>query len=220
MRDPENIRKVEELAVDLMGFIFWSKSSRYVSDKPSYLPTRQKRVGVFVDASIEEVAEKTKEYALDLIQLHGHETPDYIQALCATFSTDGGSATPHIIKAFNIATTDDLEATKPYNGIVKYFLFDTKAQLVGGNGTKFDWSVLTSYHGETPFLLSGGIGPDDAEDIRMFHHPQCIGIDLNSRFESAPALKDTDALRIFLSHLSHNPFTPLNPSKPINPIKL
>ena len=79
MRDPENIREAEKLAIDLMGFIFWSKSSRYVSDKPSYLPTRQKRVGVFVDASIEEVAEKTKEYALDLIQLHGKETPDYIQ---------------------------------------------------------------------------------------------------------------------------------------------
>lgn len=220
MRDPENIRAVEALGVDLMGFIFWPKSKRYVSERPDYLPTKVKRVGVFVDESIEKVRHIAGDYALDFIQLHGHETPDYIQALCATFSTDGGSATPHIIKAFNIATTDDLEATKPYNGIVKYFLFDTKAQLVGGNGTKFDWSVLTSYHGETPFLLSGGIGPDDAEDIRMFHHPQCIGIDLNSRFESAPALKDTDALRIFLSHLSHNPFTPLNPSKPINPIKL
>ena len=106
-----------------------------------------------------------------------------------------------IIKAFNIATAEDLAQTKPYEGIVDYFLFDTKAQLPGGSGEQFDWSVLSHYEGTTPFLLSGGIGPDDAERIKSFHHPRCIGIDLNSRFEIAPGLKDVYQLKDFISNL-------------------
>ena len=195
MRETENIREVEALGVDLMGFIFWPKSKRYVSECPNYLPTRCKRVGVFVDADIQEVKQKVEEYGLDIIQLHGHESPEQISHLL--------SLTSHlsIIKAFNIATTDDLEATKPYEGIVDYFLFDTKAKMVGGNGTKFDWRVLDDYVGKTPFLLSGGIGPDDADSIKAFHHPQCIGIDLNSRFESLPALKDIKQLKAFIKKI-------------------
>lgn len=200
MRDPENIREAEKLAIDLMGFIFWHKSSRNVSEMPSYLPTRQKRVGVFVDASIEEVAEKTKEYALDLIQLHGKETPDYIQRLRPLCSLCGDHATA-IIKALNIADTEDLAQTAQYEGIVDYFLFDTKSKLVGGNGTQFDWSVLQAYQGDTPFILSGGIGPDDAEKVKNFQHPMCVGIDLNSRFETAPALKDIQLLNHFIGRL-------------------
>ncbi len=200
MRDPENIRKVEELAVDLMGFIFWHKSSRNVSEMPSYLPTRQKRVGVFVDADIKEVTEKAKEYALDLIQLHGKETPDYIQRLRSLCPQRGDRATA-IIKALNIADTEDLAQTAQYEGIVDYFLFDTKSKLVGGNGTQFDWSVLQAYQGDTPFILSGGIGPDDAEKVKNFQHPMCAGIDLNSRFETAPALKDIQLLNHFIGRL-------------------
>lgn len=200
MRDPENIREAEKLAIDLMGFIFWHKSSRNVSEMPSYLPTRQKRVGVFVDASIEEVAEKTKEYALDLIQLHGKETPDYIQRLRSLCPQRGDRATA-IIKALNIADTEDLAQTAQYEGIVDYFLFDTKSKLVGGNGTQFDWSVLQAYQGDTPFILSGGIGPDDAEKVKNFQHPMCAGIDLNSRFETAPALKDIQLLNHFIGRL-------------------
>ena len=200
MRDPENIREAEKLAIDLMGFIFWHKSSRNVSEMPSYLPTRQKRVGVFVDASIEEVAEKTKEYALDLIQLHGKETPDYIQRLRSLCPQRGDRATA-IIKALNIADAEDLAQTAQYEGIVDYFLFDTKSKLVGGNGTQFDWSVLQAYQGDTPFILSGGIGPDDAEKVKNFQHPMCAGIDLNSRFETAPALKDIQLLNHFIGRL-------------------
>lgn len=200
MRDPENIREAEKLAIDLMGFIFWTKSSRYVSDKPSYLPTRQKRVGVFVDADIKEVTEKAKEYALDLIQLHGKETPDYIQHLRSLCSLCGDHAIA-IIKALNIADAGDLAQTAQYEGIVDYFLFDTKSKLVGGNGTQFDWSVLQAYQGDTPFILSGGIGPDDAEKVKNFQHPMCAGIDLNSRFETAPALKDIQLLNHFIGRL-------------------
>ena len=188
MRDAENIRGVEALGIDLMGFIFWPKSSRYVSTLPSYLPEKTKRVGVFVDEKIEVVKKIAQEYALHYIQLHGNETPDY----CALLKGH------KLIKAFNIATADDFVKTKPYETLVDYFLFDTKGKSVGGNGTKFDWSVLADYHGTTPFILSGGIGPDDAADIRHFRHPQLAGIDLNSRFEIRPALKDIAKLKAFL----------------------
>ena len=192
MRDADNIRAVSELGIDWMGFIFWAPSSRYVSEKPSFLPTRQKRVGVFVDARIEEVKSKADEYALDLIQLHGNESPAFCERLKA-------NSRQQLIKAFNIATQEDLEQTSPYEGLVDYFLFDTKAKMVGGNGTQFDWSVLSAYQGNTPFLLSGGIGPDDAEKVRNFHHPQLAGIDLNSRFELSPALKDIEKLKQFIT---------------------
>lgn len=192
MRDADNIRAVSELGIDWMGFIFWAPSSRYVSEKPSFLPTHQKRVGVFVDARIEEVKSKADEYALDMIQLHGCESP----ALCEWLKANSRQ---QLIKAFNIATREDLEQTIPYEGLVDYFLFDTKAKMVGGNGTQFDWSVLSAYQGNTPFLLSGGIGPNDAEKVRNFHHPQLAGIDLNSRFELSPALKDIEKLKQFIT---------------------
>ena len=191
MRDAENIHEVEALGIDLIGFIFWPKSSRYVSERPAYLPTNCKRVGVFVDENIEVVKKIAQDYALDYIQLHGNETPDY----CALLKGH------KLIKAFNIATAEDFEQTKPYEGLVNYFLFDTKGKSVGGNGTKFDWSVLDDYHGTTPFILCGGIGPDDAARIRSFHHPQLAGIDLNSKFEDAPALKNIQKLKTFLEQL-------------------
>jgi phosphoribosylanthranilate isomerase len=198
MREADNIRQVEALGIDMMGFIFWPKSSRYVKDRPAYLPTQCKRVGVFVDASIGDMMTIAETYQLDFIQLHGHETPSLITQL-----------RPHldkkvkIIKALNIATEADLNAAQCYEDTVDYLLFDTKGKSVGGNGEKFDWTVLTNYGGKTPFLLSGGIGPDDAERVGSFYHPKCIGIDLNSRFEQSPALKDVDGLAHFLTHLSH-----------------
>ena len=196
MREAKNIREVEASGVDWMGFIFWPKSSRYVSEVPSYLPTKCKRVGVFVDASIGDVMSQTEAFGLDLIQLHGQESPSYITQLRPHLP-----AQIQIIKALNIATTSDLEAAKRYEGVVDYLLFDTKGKCVGGNGEKFDWSVLDDYAGSTLFLLSGGIGPDDAERVKAFHHPKCIGIDLNSKFELSPALKDATKLQSFLSSL-------------------
>lgn len=195
MREANNIREVEQLGIDLMGFIFWPKSSRYVSMRPSYLPEHSKRVGVFVNEEAEQVKRIAKEFQLDFIQLHGNESPAYIRQLALPTPTK-------IIKAFNIATPDDLVQTESYSNIVDYFLFDTKGKSVGGNGEKFDWTVLDFYTGSTPFLLSGGIGPDDAERVRNFHHDKCIGIDLNSRFETAPALKNINDLETFIKELS------------------
>ena len=191
MRDADNIREVEMLGIDMMGFIFWPKSSRCVSQRPDYLPKHVKRVGVFVDEDPEQVKQLAADYGLDYIQLHGQESPAYIFQL-------GGL---HIIKAFNIATVEDLQQTQPYEGLVDYFLFDTKGKSVGGNGEKFNWDVLDAYQGSTHFLLSGGIGPDDAANVKAFHHPKCIGIDLNSRFEVTPGLKDINKLKCFLEQL-------------------
>ncbi len=193
MRDAENIREVEALGIDLMGFIFWPKSSRYVSERPAYMPQTAKRVGVFVNEDIKQVKRIAEEYSLDVIQLHGSESPDYIRQLGSVCGD-----TIATVKAFNIATAADLDATKSYEGIVDYFLFDTKTPIPGGSGVQFDWSLLADYVGQTPFLLSGGIGPDDAERVCAFSHPKCIGIDLNSRFEISPGLKDVEKLKKFL----------------------
>ena len=198
MRDDKNIRQVEALGVDVMGFIFWPKSSRYVSQRPDYLPTQCKRVGVFVDEDPEQVKRLADDYGLDYIQLHGQESPAYISQLGELY----------IIKAFNIATAEDLLQTRPYEGLVDCFLFDAKGKSVGGNGEKFNWTVLADYVGKTPFLLSGGIGPDDAAQVNAFVRGnlqsarQCIGIDLNSRFELSPGLKDINKLKVFLKQLN------------------
>lgn len=193
MRDAQNIRDVESLGVDWIGMIFWPKSKRYVAEVPSYLPEHLKKVGVFVDSTLDDILQHISDYQLDIIQLHGQESPDFAKAL-----------KPHtIIKAFNIEKADDLLQTEKYKGIADYFLFDTKGKMVGGNGQKFDWSVLTAYQGKTPFLLSGGIGPEDAESVRSFHHPRCIGIDLNSRFESEPGFKDINQLKTFINKLRY-----------------
>lgn len=192
MREPENIRAVEALGIDLMGFIFWPPSSRYVGEKPSYLPRNCRRVGVFVDAALPDILAAVEDFRLDGVQLHGHETPEAIAALKAHIPG------VRIVKSLAVAGPEDLEQAEAYADVCDAFLFDTKGKLPGGNGRQFDWSVLQRYQGRLPFLLSGGIGPDDAQRIRAFQVPGCIGIDLNSRFETEPGLKDVDALRTFI----------------------
>lgn len=193
MRDAANIRQLEALGIDWMGMIFWPKSKRYVSTPPVYLPQHVRKVGVFVDASLDAIRQHVEDYQLDIVQLHGQESPEMLKVLKPLT----------LIKALNIATPEDLQKTEPYEGLADYFLFDTKGKSVGGNGEKFDWSVLASYQGETPFLLSGGIGPEDRQDVKTFHHPKCIGIDLNSRFETEPGLKDITKLKQFLEAIRY-----------------
>ena len=194
MRDPENIRAVEEMIhPDMMGFIFWKGSKRYVSEVPSYLP-KCTRVGVFVNPTEEEVLQKVTGFGLNAIQLHGQETPDFCQQIKSKTGLP-------IIKAISIGESDSSLFTlhsSLYEGIADFFLFDTKCKCVGGSGEQFDWDILQHYKGNTPFLLSGGIGPGDEEKVRRWRHPKCIGIDLNSRFETAPAYKDVNALAKFM----------------------
>ena len=197
MREPDNIRAVEQLGINWMGLLFWPHSRRFVATPPAYLPQRVKRVGVFVDADIASITEILNVYRLDVLQLHGHEDPTFIRDLRAALH----QAVPLIVKALPVATREDIDATKPYEGLVDYFLFDTKGPAVGGNGTQYDWNILHAYQGMTPFLLSGGIGPEDALRVRSIQHPQLAGIDLNSRFETAPALKDVALLKSFIAEL-------------------
>ena len=212
MRNAENIRQVVELGVDWIGMIFWAKSPRNVMMVPNntgIIPDRgsdigdfkAKHVGVFVDETAQNIITRVVNYKLDLIQLHGHETPTLIRNLRRTLDPD---IRPGIkfIKAISVSSRDDIATYKEYADCVDYFLFDTRCRSVGGSGQQFDWSILDSYDGNLSFLLSGGIGPDDAERVRNFHHPKCIGIDLNSRFETEPGMKDIAALRHFISQLN------------------
>jgi len=206
MTGSQNIKDIESLGIDLMGFIFWPKSKRAVKEKPAYLPEHARRVGVFVDETIAKVCSTAFEYDFDFVQLHGNESPAYIDGLRQTLHQQRPQQPQRdiqIIKAFNIATPDDLIQTQPYEGTADIFLFDTKGKMAGGNGEKFDWAVLDHYKGNTPFLLSGGIGPDDSQRVKDFTHHKCIGIDLNSRFETEPGIKDVESLRAFIQELKN-----------------
>ena len=196
MRDGENIREVERLGIDWMGFIFYPKSSRFVDSVPAYLPVSVRRVGVFVNAAPEYILDKVKRFSLGAVQLHGHETPENVLQIKNRLPS--GTL---VVKALNIGSPEDLAPAAAYGRMVDFFLFDTKASLAGGNGTKFDWNVLSSYNGSTPFILSGGIGPDDAEKVLSFSHPMLRGIDLNRRFEISPGMKDPVLLEGFLKAL-------------------
>ncbi len=197
MRDAENIRQIDALGnVDWMGFIFFDKSSRNVNLVPTYLPEHCRRVGVFVNATIENICQKMKDFRFDLLQLHGNESPCYCQLLRAAMDN-----TVNIVKMIQVASKTDLDTALPYEGVVDYFLFETKCNSYGGSGKQFDWDILHHYEGQTPFLITGGIGADDAGRVKAFHHPRFVGIDLNSRFEIAPALKDITLIDKFLKQI-------------------
>lgn len=207
MRDADNIRDISALGVDMIGLIFYPPSPRYVQQFssgagiiPDYAPDMGKtplRVGVFVDDMPQNIVTRVYNYKLDYIQLHGNEPRETLENLLATIDPD---IKPNIkiIKAISVSSAEDINKYKEYVGAADLFLFDTKCKTVGGSGEQFNWQVLQAYDGDVPFLLSGGIGPDDAERIKNFHHPKCIGIDLNSKFEIEPALKDVEKLKQFL----------------------
>ena len=225
MRDADNVKQVAELGVDMMGFIFYPKSPRCFKevDEENFfvLPRTDadehvKRVGVFVNDELPNIETQILRLGLDAVQFHGSESPDYLKEfhemnedfvfnyLKPFFEKHGlpfQTKPLQIIKAISVSTAEDVQKYKDYVGAVDLFLFDTKTKLAGGSGQQFDWSVLQAYDGDTPFLLSGGIGPDDAERIKEFHHPKCIGIDLNSKFEIEPGLKDVTKLKEFLAKL-------------------
>ena len=199
MREPKNIEQVAQLGVDMMGFIFYPKSPRYVSYVLARSDADRKvcRVGVFVNDSIPEILDKIHSFSLNAVQMHGNESRE----LCEQLSEANGDI--KIIKAISVSNAGDIQKYKEYVGAVDYFLFDTKCKTVGGSGQQFDWQVLENYDGDVPFILSGGIGPEDVERIRNFHHPKCIGIDLNSKFELKPGLKDVEKLNTFLENIEN-----------------
>ena len=199
MREPENIEKVAQLGVDMMGFIFYPKSPRFASQSVDRTAADKDvcRVGVFVNESVELISDKIQLFDLNAVQLHGNES----RVLCEQLHEQNGLL--KVIKAISVSTAGDILKYKEYVGAVDYFLFDTKCKTVGGSGQQFDWQVLENYDGDVPFILSGGIGPEDVERIRNFHHPKCIGIDLNSKFEMEPGLKDVEMLKTFLENIEN-----------------
>ncbi|MBE0422717.1 MAG: phosphoribosylanthranilate isomerase [Lutibacter sp.] len=190
MRDKENISGLLALKPDFIGFIFYDKSKRFVADFPQIeIPSATKKVGVFVNQTIEEIAEKANNHTLDFVQLHGNETPEFCEKLA--------TKNIKIIKAFSVDENFDFSATKPFEKGVSLFLFDTKGNNYGGNGIKFNWELLQNYTGKTPFLLSGGISKNDSEEIKKFKHPAFLGIDINSGFELEPGLKNIKEIKEF-----------------------
>lgn len=194
MKDSENIMEISALQPDYLGFIFWEKSKRNMTlDVIPELLETTKRVGVFVNASIQEIASKINQYQLDIIQLHGNESVIF----CKNIKKLG----VEVIKVFSMDSNFNFSVVKEYVLAVDYFLFDTKGKLPGGNGITFDWNVLENYHFNVPYFLSGGIGTTEIDGLKEFLKSpaakKCYAIDVNSRFEKKPGIKNKIKLQKF-----------------------
>lgn len=188
MKFSDNISEIASLQPDFMGFIFFEKSPRNFENYIPDLPNSIKKVGVFVNASLEEIEEKVTKYQLDFIQLHGDESPE----LCHLLQQNKFK----VIKAFSVDNKFNFSTLNYYINFCDYFLFDTKGTNYGGNGITFDWSVLENYKLEKPYFLSGGIGEENIDEVKSFlakdYAKNCIAIDCNSKLEVSPGLKSTE----------------------------
>ena len=198
MRDPANIRAVTALGIDYIGFIFYRESPRYALPLPGEaveaVPPHVKKVGVFVDDNPCTVTSRMEKYGLQIAQLHGDETPAY----CRRIREETGA---QIIKAFGIAGAPDLKELESYRGAADYFLFDTRSSERGGTGRSWQHSLLADYPLDIPWFLSGGIGMEILDELPSLKLPGLYGLDLNSRFEKSPGLKDVNKLKTFLEKL-------------------
>jgi len=176
----------QQKEVSFLGFIFYEKSPRFTS---TTVNTSKKKIGVFVNEELPIILNLVKTHQLSGIQLHGNEPPEFVSQLPSDLLK---------IKAFGISNVADLEKTAEYDGLVDYFLFDTKSNEFGGSGKTFDWKILEDYHGNTPFILSGGIGLETAHLLDSFQHPKLVGFDLNSRFERSPKDKNVTQIQQFI----------------------
>ncbi|WP_040756595.1 phosphoribosylanthranilate isomerase [Winogradskyella psychrotolerans] len=191
MKYKENLEAVANLLPDYLGFIFYKKSARHFDSSIPELPKSIKKVGVFVDEELEIVKDTIKKFNLQAVQLHGHESPEYCAAINAV----------EVIKVFSIKDEFNFDVLQPYEDVCDYFLFDTKGQLPGGNGYTFNWNVLEQYPSTKPYFLSGGIGLHEIEKIKEFKESPaskyCYAIDVNSKFEIEPGLKNVEELKTF-----------------------
>ncbi|MCF1421176.1 phosphoribosylanthranilate isomerase [Mangrovimonas futianensis] len=199
MKYGENIKAVSQLQPDYIGFIFYDQSARYFDGDIPEISESIKKVGVFVNASMDEIITKINTYQLQAVQLHGDESPDLCNALKHQFPQ------LEIIKVFSISNHFDFKKLQPYETYVDAFLFDTKGILPGGNGYTFDWNALEGYPSEKPFILSGGIGLDEVPQLKTFLKSplskHCLAVDINSQFEIEPGLKNVQKLKEFKSEL-------------------
>lgn len=207
MKHPHNIQELLQHNPDFIGFIFYEKSPRFFGDTNDVVdthgivqthgrasqPETTKKIGVFVNETVENILKIAEKYHLDGIQLHGKESPEECRRI-----KQGGML---LIKAFSISDATDFGETSKYEESCDYFLFDTKTSGYGGSGRKFNWDILSAYEGKVPFLLSGGISADDVPVIQTIKHPQFAGIDVNSCFEISPACKDVEKLGTFIREL-------------------
>ena len=195
MKYPDNILEVGALLPDYMGLIFWEKSARYFDGIIPALPKSIRKVGVFVNATSEEILEKIKKYDLQAVQLHGSESLEFCESLKKKLPKG-----IEVIKVFSILDTFDFAVLKPFEPLCDYFLFDTKGRLPGGNGTTFDWKVLQQYPSTKPFFLSGGIGIEELEDVKQVlkSNLPIYAIDVNSKFEIEPGLKNIELLNLMV----------------------
>ncbi|MBC7389826.1 MAG: phosphoribosylanthranilate isomerase [Opitutaceae bacterium] len=204
MKLEENIASVALLQPDFMGFIFYPSSPRDVSTSLTIeilgkISKEINIVGVFVDETLENVLAISHKFGFKYVQLHGRETVEY----CKTLGQKGLK----IIKVFSIKSEDDFKDIEQYNDVCEFYLFDTKSPKHGGTGQKFDWKLLEKYNGQKHVFLSGGISSDDVELVHeVFRKFSFIkGLDLNSKFEISPALKDSDKLEKFIKSVKKNP---------------
>jgi phosphoribosylanthranilate isomerase len=204
----KQLQQLDGLDIDFAGLNFYEGSPRYVVDKISPKEIQEadfdiKKVGVFVDAAYDDIMKIIGDYNLDIVQLHGNETPDLCDELLSEIE---------VIKSFRIGGEVNMdEMIEAYDDVCDYYLFDTAPQQItkgreelasfGGTGKQFDWSILTKAKIEKPFFLSGGIGPDDVAKIKKFNHPDFFAIDINSKFETAPGVKDMAKLLKFVKEL-------------------
>ncbi len=196
MRASENIQEVAALKPDYMGFIFFEKSTRNFSGEIPEIDSRIKKTGVFVNASLKFIQEKINEFNFKAVQLHGKETA----AFCKKVKELG----VEVFKVFSVKNDFNFSVLNAYEGIVDYFLFDTKGEQPGGNGFVFDWKLLQSYKSKTPFILSGGIGLNEVTAVKEILKTDLpiYALDINSKFEIEPALKNVEALKEFFNKIN------------------
>jgi len=189
------IRELIPLGIDRLGFIFYHKSARYVYGKLieeglDEIPGHIKKTGVFVNAEIAEIEQVINRFHLDSIQLHGTESPGF----CSHFMPK-----TEVIKTISIKDKSSFELARLYQDSCHLFLFDTHSEHFGGTGKSFDWQWLEGYTLNKPFYLSGGISLENFAEIKQIRHPQLTGIDINSKFETAPGIKDIEKIKQLIS---------------------
>jgi len=193
MRDPQNIRDIALLKPDFMGFIFYPPSPRFLTTAEGFPHESLENIcttGVFVNESITTIEKTAQRFRLKAVQLHGNETA----AMCNSVQQLGVK----VLKAVPVSTTEDFDQLERFSGSVDYIVLDTKTNQHGGSGAKFNWELLQYYTAEIPFLLGGGVDEQDAFILRHLNHPMLAGVDINSRFELSPGVKDTAKVKRFL----------------------
>jgi phosphoribosylanthranilate isomerase len=197
MRQAKNIAEVADLLPDYLGFIFYEKSPRFISDITAelikYVPAAIKTTGVFVNEDIDVVKEKISKFNLKAVQLHGNEDGEYAKSLKNTGV--------EVIKAFGIDESFDFAKLNAFQEAADYFLFDTQTPAHGGSGKTFNWKLLANYKLNKPYFLSGGIDLEHAAVIKKITDPRLYAIDINSRFEIEPGLKNVEKLKEFKNNI-------------------